>query len=55
MTVVFGLIGLAMLLGYLGFLLWWIKAVPLIVICAIVVALVVYDFVQTVREGSDAL
>jgi hypothetical protein len=50
MSVVTGIIGITMLLAFLGVLMWWIKAVPLITIVVCVVALLVYDFVQTVRQ-----
>jgi hypothetical protein len=49
-SVITGLIGIAMLLAFLGVLMWWIKAVPLITIVICVVVLLVYDFVQTVRQ-----
>ena len=37
MTLVTGIIGIAMLMAFLGILLWWIKAVPLIIIVVAVV------------------
>jgi hypothetical protein len=52
MSVSTGIIGIAMLLAFLGVLMWWIKAIPLITIVVCVVALLVYDFVQTVRQKS---
>jgi hypothetical protein len=52
MSVITGIIGIAMLLAFLGVLMWWIKAIPLITIVVCVVALLVYDFVQTVRQKS---
>jgi uncharacterized membrane protein len=45
-----GFIGIAGVLTFLGILLWWIKAVPLIIICILVMALLIWDFVQSVRE-----
>jgi uncharacterized membrane protein YfcA len=53
MTFVTGLIGIAMLLVFLGIMLWWVPAPPLIVIIVSVVALLVYDFVQTLIHGED--
>ena len=50
MNLITGIIGIAMLLAFLGVLLWWIKAVPLITIVVGVVALLVYDFVQMLRQ-----
>ena len=53
MTLITGLIGMAMLVAFLGIMLWWIKALPLIIIVVTVLALVIYDFVMTVRYGDD--
>jgi hypothetical protein len=47
-----GIIGIAGLMAFLGILLWWIKAPPLIVICAVVLPLLVYDFVQSLRSNG---
>jgi hypothetical protein len=55
MTLVTGLIGVAMLLAFLGTLVWWVKALPLIVIVGAVVLLLIYDLVQTLRHGSDGI
>lgn len=48
-----GIIAIALLLTFLGILVWWIKALPLTIIILIVVAMLVYDFVQTVRESAN--
>jgi hypothetical protein len=53
MTLITGLIGIAMLTTFLGIMLWWVKALPLIIIIALVFVLMIYDFVQTVRFGDD--
>jgi hypothetical protein len=55
MTLVTGLIGIAMLLAFLGIMAWWIKALPLSIIVLVVVILLLYDFVQTVRPGRNGL
>ncbi len=34
-------------------MLWWIKALPLIIIVVSVLAILIYDFVMTVRYGDD--
>jgi hypothetical protein len=52
MNVITGLIGIAMLLAFLGVLMWWIKALPLAIIVVSVILLLVYDFVQTLRQGN---
>ena len=51
-----GIIGIAGVLGFLGILLWWIKAVPLIIVCIVVMALLVYDFWQSLgtTNGNGA-
>ena len=48
-----GLIGIAMLVAFLGFMVVWVKAIPLIIIVVGVVSLLVYDFVQTLRAGES--
>lgn len=53
MALVTGIVGIAMLVVFLGILLWWIKAAPLIIITISVVLLMLYDFVQTLRSGDS--
>lgn len=53
MTLITGLVGIAMLLAFLGILVWWIKALPFTIIVVVVVLLVLYDFVRTLRYGED--
>ena len=48
-----GIIGIALLVAFLGFMVVWVKAIPLIIIVVVVVALLVYDFVQTLRAGES--
>jgi hypothetical protein len=50
MTLITGIIGIAMVLGFLGIMLWWVKALPLIIIVVVVMALLIYDFLMTLRE-----
>jgi hypothetical protein len=52
-NLVTGLIGLAGLLAFLGILLWWIKAVPLIIICVAVAAMLAYDFYRSLRQTDS--
>lgn len=52
MTLFSGIIGIAMLLGFLGILVWWIKALPFTIIVVAVVLLLLYDFVQTLRSDD---
>jgi hypothetical protein len=48
-----GLIGIAMLVAFLGILVWWIRALPLAIIVGAVVLLMFYDFVRTLRSGEN--
>jgi hypothetical protein len=52
MTLITGIIGIAMIVAFLGIMLWWVKALPLIVIVGVVLLMLLYDFVQTVRESG---
>jgi hypothetical protein len=53
MTLVTGIVGIAMLVVFLGILVWWIKALPLTLIVVAVVVLLIHDFVQTLRSGEN--
>jgi len=53
MALITGIIGLVLLATFLGILLWWIKALPLIIIVLSVLALQLYDFVQEMRYGEN--
>ncbi len=53
MTLVAGLIGIAMLFLFLGIMLWWVPEVPLIVIVVGTAILLLYDFIRTVRYGNQ--
>jgi CHASE2 domain-containing sensor protein len=48
-----GLIGVIGVCTFLGILLWWIKAVPLIIICVLVMAMLIYDFYQSVSAEDN--
>lgn len=47
-----GVIGIAGVCAFLGILLWWIKATPLIIIMVGVMLLLLVDFVQSLRAGN---
>ena len=53
MNIVTGIIGIASVFAFLGILLWWVKATPLIIITALVMALLLVDFVQSLRSNGD--
>jgi hypothetical protein len=52
MNFITGIIGIAGLAAFLGILMWWIKALPLIVIMIFVMLLLVYDFISSLRSGN---
>lgn len=51
MNLITGIIGIVMVMTFLGILLVWVPAPPLIVICVGVMALLVHDFIRTIRGG----
>ncbi len=53
MTLLTGIIGIAILLVFLGVLLWWIKSLPLTIVVVGVILLLLYDFVHTLRQGES--
>ena len=48
-----GVAGVGMLAAFLGFMIVWVPAPPLIVIVVFVIALLLYDLVQTLRFGES--
>ena len=53
MNFVTGIIGIAGLMAFLGILLWWIKALPLVIIVGLVVLLLIWDFLVTQIYGEN--
>lgn len=53
MNIVPGLIGIALMVAFLGIMVTWIKEIPLIIIAVGVIALLVRDLWQTVRGGAN--
>jgi hypothetical protein len=49
-----GIIGLALVMTFLGIVLAWVKAIPLIIIVVVVMILAAIDFVQSLREANGA-
>lgn len=47
-----GLIGIAGVAAFLGIMLWWIKALPLIIIVAFVMLLLIWDFITSLRADN---
>jgi hypothetical protein len=54
MIFVTGLIGVIIYAAFLGFMLLWVPAPPLIIIVLIVTSLLLYDWIQALRFGDDA-
>ena len=54
MILITGLIGIALLVTFLGIMLWWVKALPLIIIVVVVLALLLFDFMQELRAASNS-
>jgi hypothetical protein len=52
MTLITGIIGIGMLAIFLGFMLVWVPAPPLIIIVVGTMLLLIYDFVQSLRYGE---
>ena len=48
-----GIIGIAMVFVFVGIMVWWVKALPLIIIFVLVGSLLLYDFVRTVLYGEE--
>lgn len=53
MTFISGVIGIAMVIAFLGVMLVWVPAPPLIIIVVAVMALLIWDFIQTLRYGEN--
>lgn len=53
MIFITGLVGIVGLGLFLGIMLWWVKALPLIIIVLVVFALLLFDWVQTLRFGES--
>jgi len=53
MTLLTWIIGMTLLVAFLGILLWWIKAPALILIVVAVLALQIWDFVRTMRSNES--
>lgn len=49
-----GLIGIALVLGFLGIMLLWVPALPLIIIVVLVLGLLITDFIRSLRAENGA-
>jgi hypothetical protein len=54
MTFVTSLVGVVMVMAFLGFLVWWIRELPFTLIVLGVIGLMVYDVVQTLRHDDSS-
>ena len=48
-----GIIGIALVVTFLGIMVWWVQALPLIIIIVFVLALLIYDWIKTLRFGES--
>jgi hypothetical protein len=48
-----GIIGIALVVSFLTFMLIWVPALPLIIVVVFVMGLLVVDFVQSLRSGGS--
>lgn len=51
-NVIAALIGIVLLCGFLGILMWWIKAVPIVAIMLFVIGLMLYDIYLSLKEAK---
>ncbi len=52
MNLITGLIGIGLLATFLGIMVWWVKALPLIIIVVGVFVLLLFDLVQELRAAA---
>jgi hypothetical protein len=52
-TLFCGIIGMAVVLIFLGIGIWWVPAPPVVISVVGVMALMIYDFYRTVRWGES--
>ena len=52
MTAICGVIGIAMVTAFLGFMVVWVQALPIIIIVVGVLLLLIWDFVQELRAAA---
>lgn len=53
MILITGIIGISMLLAFVGIMIWWVQALPLMIIFAVMIGLLLYDFVRTLKYGEE--
>ena len=53
-NLVTGIIGILLVLSFFGIMLAWVPAVPLIVIVALVMGLLIVDFLQSLQSNDSA-
>ena len=53
MIFISGIIGISMVITFLAVMVVWVPAPPLIIIVVSVMALLIWDFIQTLRYGEN--
>lgn len=51
-NLVAGIIGIGLLAAFLGIMLVWVPAPPLIIIVVLVMSLMIADFIRSLRNGN---
>jgi hypothetical protein len=51
-NIVTGILGIAVVAAFLGFLMWWLKSVPLTLIMLGVIGLMAYDVYSSTRANN---
>jgi hypothetical protein len=52
-NLVTGVIGILLVVIFLGIMLWWIKALPIIIIVSVVMLMLLYDFIHSLRANNN--
>jgi len=55
LNLITGIIGLAMVITFLGIMVVWVQAIPLIIIIVGVMILAAIDLAQSVRAGKNSV
>lgn len=54
MSLIAGIIGMAVMIAFLGIYIVTIKALPMIIIMVVVIGLMIWDFVKTIRQTNGS-
>ena len=54
LNLITGILGILILVAFVGTMVFWLKSVPLAVICVLIVALMVYDLFISLKEMNGS-